>query len=127
MKLVLGVGIEEGFAFADGAHLAAPGIGNPPAGGQGIELRPAVTVDLIFLLLRQSYFALGGLDFVTVIQGHDGKLFQGQHRIFGAAGRQWRQPKDQSQQCSPYTAPKNHIPLLCYRNYFWFRIKTFSY
>jgi len=126
VDLAFGVRVKEGFVFADLAHLAPPGIRNHPAGGDGIELGPAVAVSFIFLLFRQNHFALGGFNLVTVIQGHDGELFQGQHLIFGAAGRQWRQHKDQGQQCSPYTGPKNHIPLLCYRNCFWLRLKTFS-
>ena len=106
----MGSGIEEGFVFADLTHLAPPGIGDHPAGGEGIELRPAVAVDLIFLLLRQSHFALGGFDLVAVIQGHDGELFQGQHRSFGAAGRQWRQQEDQAQKVLPLYGPKASSP-----------------
>jgi hypothetical protein len=113
MDVFVGIRIIEGLIFADLAHLAPPDIGDHAAEGDGIELRPAVAVGLIFLLPRQGHVALGGLDLGTVLQGHDGELLQSQHRSFGAAGRQWRQQENQAQSCSPHTSPKNHIPLLC--------------
>ena len=112
MDVAGGIRIEEGFIFADLAHLAPPGIGYHPADGQGIELGPAVAVGFILLLFGKGHFALAGLDLRAVPQGHDGELFQSQHRGFGAAGRPWRQQEDQAQTLLPLSGPSEPYPPL---------------
>ena len=61
VELSCGVRIQEGFIFADLAHLAPPGIGDHPAEWRGHRTAGSGSRGPRFLLFGEDNFAFGGL------------------------------------------------------------------